>query len=73
MSLPIEVFTCSRCSRTSEEPSEFIMAGFEDGERMILCESCEDALIQEGQDLYDNDFVTVKLNALLETDEYGSE
>ena len=73
MSLPIEVFTCSRCERTSEEPSEFIMAGFENGERMILCESCEDAFIEEGQDLYDNDFVTVKLNALLETDEYGSE
>ena len=73
MSLPIEVFTCSRCNRTSEEPSEFIVAGFEYGERMILCESCEEALIQEGQDLYDNDFVTVDLKAMLDTNEYGGE
>ena len=73
MSLPIEVFTCSRCERTSEESSEFISAGFENGERMILCESCEDALIEEGQDLYDNDFVTVDLKAMLDTNEYGGE
>jgi len=49
------------------------MAGFEDGERMILCESCEYALIEEGQDLYDNDFVTVDLKAMLDTNEYGGE
>ena len=27
----------------------------------------------EGQDLYDNDFVTVDLKAMLDTNEYGGE